>query len=116
VALAAQDTLANFFGYLAIITDAPFKVGHLIEIDGVEGFVEDISLRSTRLRQRDRSLSIIPNRTVADTKITNWSRLNSRQIKMVEELVALPSGVGGEIVQKRGAPLLVHRYSLWCCR
>lgn len=81
-ALAAQDTLANFFGYLAIITDAPFKVGHLVDIDGVEGFVEDISLRSTRLRQRDRSLSIIPNRTVADTKVTNWSRLNSRQIKM----------------------------------
>lgn len=81
-ALAAQDTLANFFGYLAIITDAPFKVGHLVEIDGTEGFVEDISLRSTRLRQRDRSLSIIPNRTVADTKITNWSRLSSRQLKM----------------------------------
>jgi len=83
VALAAQDTLANLFGYLVIITDAPFKVGHLIEVDGVEGFIEDISLRSTRLRQRDRSLTIIPNRTIVDSTVKNWSRLTSRQVKMV---------------------------------
>lgn len=82
VALAAQDALANLIGYFVIIMDSPFKVNHYIEVDGTEGFVEDISFRSTRLRKRDRSLVIIPNKTVVDSSITNWSRLNRRQVKM----------------------------------
>ena len=82
VALAAQDALANLIGYFVIIMDSPFKVNHYIEVDDEEGFVEDISFRSTRLRKRDRSLVIIPNKTVVDSSITNWSRLNRRQINM----------------------------------
>ena len=83
VALAAQDALANLIGYFVIITDSPFKVNHYIQIDDVEGFIEDITFRSTRLRKRDRSLVIIPNQTVVNSMITNWSRLKRRQIKIV---------------------------------
>ncbi|MBI1258851.1 MAG: mechanosensitive ion channel [Chloroflexi bacterium] len=82
VALAAQDALANFIGYFVIVTDAPFKVGHYIVINDVEGFVETISFRSTRMRKRDRSLVVIPNQTVVNSMITNWSRLKRRQVRM----------------------------------
>jgi MscS family membrane protein len=83
VALAAQDALSNLIGYFVIMADAPFKVGHLVIIDDEEGFVEDISFRSTRIRKRDRSLIIIPNQTVVSSKIINWSRLNKRQLKLI---------------------------------
>ena len=82
VALAAQDALANFIGYFVIVADAPFKVGHYIVINDIEGFVEAISFRSTRLRKRDRSLVVIPNQTVVNSMITNWSRLKRRQVRM----------------------------------
>ncbi len=82
VALAAQDALANFIGYFVIVTDSPFKVGHYIVIDDVEGFVEAITFRSTRLRKRDRSLVVIPNQTVVNSMIVNWSRLKRRQVQM----------------------------------
>ena len=82
VALAAQDALANFIGYFVIVTDAPFKVGHYIVINDVEGFVEAITFRSTRMRKRDRSLVVIPNQTVVNSMLTNWSRLKRRQVKM----------------------------------
>ncbi|MCA9909668.1 MAG: mechanosensitive ion channel [Anaerolineae bacterium] len=82
VALAAQDSLANLIGYVAIISDSTYKVGDLIQIEEIEGFIEDISLRSTRVRKRDRSLVLLPNQFMANHPITNWSRLRRRQIRM----------------------------------
>jgi MscS family membrane protein len=60
-ALAAQDTLANMFGSFAVMMDRPFRVGDTIRIDGNEGTVEDIGLRSTRLRTGARTQIIMPN-------------------------------------------------------
>ena len=82
VALAAQDALSNFIGYFAIIADSAYKVGDLITINETEGFVEEFSFRSTRLRKRDRSLVIIPNQTMASATMINWSRLQKRQLKL----------------------------------
>ena len=81
-ALAAQDSLANLIGYVAIISDSTYKVGDLIQVEEIEGFIEDISLRSTRVRKRDRSLVLLPNQYMANHPITNWSRLRRRQIRM----------------------------------
>jgi MscS family membrane protein len=71
VALAAQDTLANFFGGVAVILDKPFKVGDRVTLDNVDGVVEAIGFRSTRVRNLEGGLVTIPNKTVGNATITN---------------------------------------------
>jgi MscS family membrane protein len=72
--LAAQDTLANLFGAVAIFADKPFRVGDRIKIDSFEGNIETIGLRSTRIRNLDGHLITIPNKTVGNSSITNITR------------------------------------------
>ena len=71
VGLAAQDTLANLFGALAVFVDKPFRVGDQIKVDGTEGKVEAVGLRSTRLRSAEGHLVAVPNKTVGNATITN---------------------------------------------
>ncbi|HRY51956.1 MAG TPA: mechanosensitive ion channel family protein [Candidatus Paceibacterota bacterium] len=72
VGLAAQDTLANLFGAVAILLDRPFKIGDRVKLEGgVDGVVETIGLRSTRVRNLDGHLVAIPNKTVGNATITN---------------------------------------------
>lgn len=85
-ALAAQDTIANIFGSVVVAIDQPFKIGETIRIAGNVGTVEDIGLRSTKLRLVDRSLMIIPNKTVAAEAITNLSRFTARRVEQVFSL------------------------------
>ncbi|MDB4935326.1 MAG: Potassium efflux system KefA protein / Small-conductance mechanosensitive channel [Labilithrix sp.] len=69
LALAAQKTVENLFGSVSILADQPFGVGDTIKVDGVEGTVETIGLRSTRMRTVERTLVIIPNGKLADMRI-----------------------------------------------
>jgi MscS family membrane protein len=71
VGLAAQDTLANLFGAVAVFLDKPFKIGDRIQLDAVDGNVESIGLRSTRVRNLDGHLVTIPNKTVGNATIVN---------------------------------------------
>jgi MscS family membrane protein len=80
VALALQDTLANFFGSVFIFMDRPFMVGDMVEIEGTQGTVEQIGFRSTRIRTWPATLVSIPNKTVASTKIDNWSKMPKRRV------------------------------------
>ncbi|MEK7674339.1 MAG: mechanosensitive ion channel family protein [Verrucomicrobiota bacterium] len=73
VGLAAQDTLANLFGAMAVLMDKPFKVGDRIQLDSVDGTVEAIGFRSTRVRNLDGHLVTIPNKTMGNATITNVS-------------------------------------------
>jgi MscS family membrane protein len=73
-ALAAQDTLKNFFGSLAIFTDKPFLIGERVVVDGHDGPVEDVGLRSTRIRTLDGHLVTIPNGELASKTIQNIGR------------------------------------------
>ncbi len=73
LSLAAQDTLSNLFGAVAVLTDKPFRVGDNIKTDGVEGSVEAIGLRSTRVRNLDGFLVSVPNKTMGNATITNLS-------------------------------------------
>jgi MscS family membrane protein len=82
-ALAAQDTIANIFGALVVAVDQPFKVGETVKIGQNVGGVEDIGLRSTRIRLVDKSLMTIPNKTVAAETITNLSRFTRRRVEQV---------------------------------
>ncbi|PHR55344.1 MAG: mechanosensitive ion channel protein MscS [Arcobacter sp.] len=81
-ALAAKDTAANLFGSLVIFSDKPFDVGDWIQTPGVEGTVESIGIRSTRVRTFAKALVAVPNATLANSPITNWSRMTMRRIKM----------------------------------
>jgi MscS family membrane protein len=71
IGLAAQDTLANLFGAVAVLMDQPFRVGDRIQLDNVDGVVESIGFRSTRVRNLDGYLVTIPNKAVGNATITN---------------------------------------------
>lgn len=74
VALAAKETLSNFFGGVSVLLDQPYKVGDYIVLDsGERGEVVDIGLRSTRILTRDDVLVSIPNAIITNTKIVNES-------------------------------------------
>jgi MscS family membrane protein len=68
LALAAQKTVENLFGSLAIGVDQPFRVGDFVKIEDVTGTVETIGMRSTRIRTLDRTLVSFPNGKLADTR------------------------------------------------
>lgn len=81
LALAAQDTLKNFFGSITIYTDSPFEVGDWIVFDGGEGVVEEIRVRSTRIRTFHNSVISVPNGILADLKIDNMGRRRFRRFR-----------------------------------
>lgn len=82
-ALAAQDTIANLFGSFVVAIDQPFKVGEFVRIGSHEGTVEDIGMRSTKLRTPARTLIAIPNRTVANEAIVNITRMPQRRVDQI---------------------------------
>lgn len=79
-ALAAKDALSNIFGGIVIILDKPFSIGDWIKTSSIEGVVEDITFRSTRIRTFAHALVTVPNSTLANDSITNWSRMGKRRI------------------------------------
>ncbi|WP_035179124.1 mechanosensitive ion channel family protein [Alkalihalobacterium bogoriense] len=79
-ALAAQDTVSNFFGGVIIITEKPFQKGDWIETPTVTGVVEDITFRSTKIRTFADSVVTVPNSTLANEPITNWAQMGKRRI------------------------------------
>ena len=73
VALAAQKTVENLFGSIAIGVDQPFRVGDFVRVEDVVGTVEAIGMRSTRIRTLDRTLVTIPNGKLADLKAESFA-------------------------------------------
>ncbi len=73
IGLAAQDTLANLFGAVSVFVDKPFRIGDHIQLTNVEGTVEAIGMRSTRVRNLDGHLITVPNKTMGNATITNVS-------------------------------------------
>ncbi|MBU4245687.1 MAG: mechanosensitive ion channel family protein [Nanoarchaeota archaeon] len=75
LAFAAQSTVANLFGGVAVYFDKPFKVGDRIQLESGEiGDVVEIGIRSTRLQTFDDTLIIIPNEKIANSKVTNFNQ------------------------------------------
>ena len=71
VALAAKDTVANFFGSITIFADKPFQIGEMIKVGDHLGPVEEVGVRSTRIRTLQGHLVTIPNSTIANSMIEN---------------------------------------------
>lgn len=70
-ALAAQDTVKNFFGGLMILIDKPFKVGERIKVGPIDGTVKEIGIRSTRVENREGRMVTIPNSKFSDDAVEN---------------------------------------------
>lgn len=74
IALASQKTIENLFGSVAVISDRPVSVGDFCKFGGSMGIVEDIGLRSTRIRTLDRTLVTVPNGSFSTMTIENFDR------------------------------------------
>ena len=85
-ALAARDTLANFFGSITIFLDKPFQVGDWVKTNNVEGTVEEVGFRSTRIRTFYNSLISVPNAKMADAEIDNLGLREYRRLKTILNL------------------------------
>ena len=74
VALAAQETIKNFFGSVTVLTDKPFELGDRVVVDKFDGVVEHVGFRSTRLRTLDGALVTMPNGVLAGLGIMNLGK------------------------------------------
>lgn len=81
-ALAAKDTASNLFGSFALLADKSIRIGEWIKVGSVEGVVEEIGMRTTKIRSFQKSLITVPNQIIANTPIENFSRRGVRRIKM----------------------------------
>lgn len=86
VALAAQQTLANLLGSLIIMFEKPFGVGHWIKVNDLEGVVEDVGFRSTRIRTFYDSLVTVPSSQLVNSTIDNLELREHREVKTVLNL------------------------------
>jgi MscS family membrane protein len=80
-ALAAKDTAANLFGGLTLLADKSLKMDDWIKVGSVEGVVEEIGLRTTKVRTFEKSLITLPNQILANQPVENFSRRGIRRIK-----------------------------------
>ncbi|UKI23351.1 MAG: mechanosensitive ion channel family protein [Anaerotruncus sp.] len=81
VSLAAQDSLKSMISGFVIMFDKPFDVGDFIETSDFSGTVEDITMRSTRVRKLDDTVIAVPNTKLAESLITNYAKLTKRLIE-----------------------------------
>ncbi|MGN0026163.1 mechanosensitive ion channel family protein [uncultured Clostridium sp.] len=79
-ALMAQDTFSNLFGGIIIVLDRPFAIGDWIQTSDIEGIVEEITFRSTKIRTFSMAVATVPNSKLANENIINWSQRKLRRI------------------------------------
>lgn len=107
--LAAQDTIANLFGFTTIVGDQPFVVGEFIKTPDVEGTVEHVGVRSTRIRQPNQAYVTIPNSKLAQSVILNWSRLSKRWLDLTLQITKSSSGEQIQALIDRTRAMLLER-------
>lgn len=79
-ALAAQDTFSNLFGGMVIVLDKPFSIGDWVQTSDIEGVIEEITFRSTKIRTFAEAIVTVPNSKLANSNIINWSQRDKRRI------------------------------------
>lgn len=83
IALAAQDIAKSFISGLSIISDRPFDIGDYIEVDTYAGTVEDITFRTTRIRDIDNQLIVLPNSFLTTASIINGTKREKRRYNLL---------------------------------
>jgi MscS family membrane protein len=96
IALAAQKTVENLFGSVSLVADEPVRIGDVCRFGDTVGTVEDIGLRSTRVRTVDRTLVTVPNAQFSTLALENLSR---RDRIPVRATLTLPQGTSAERVR-----------------
>lgn len=97
IALAAQDTIKNLFGSVTIFLDKPFQIGDWINFDGVDGMVEEVGFRSTRVRTFANSLVYVPNGRLSDMVVNNYGL---RQYRRFNTNLSVTYDTPPELVEK----------------
>ena len=83
VGFAANATIANIFGTLSIFSDKAYRIGDYVIVNGIEGYVEDVNLMSTKIRTLDNFLYLVPNSSASNSNICNISAAKKRRINEV---------------------------------
>jgi MscS family membrane protein len=94
--LAARDTVANLFGSVSIFADRPFQIGDWVKISDAEGVVEEVGMRSTRIRTFHNSLVSMPNSLIANATVDN---LGARRYKRCYAVLGVPYDTTPEQMQ-----------------
>ncbi len=97
IALAAKESVENLFASFTIMLDKPFRTYDTVRLGTLEGTVEKIGFRSTRLRNANGSVFIIPNKKLIDESLEN---LTVRELRRVQLKIALKYGIKYEALQK----------------
>jgi MscS family membrane protein len=97
LALAAQDTAANLFGSVTILMDTPFAIGDWVKVKDMEGTVEEIGFRSTRIRTFYNSVITIPNAMMAKETIDN---MGVRPVRRIRQNLGLTYETGPDKIQE----------------
>lgn len=97
LALAAKDSVENVFGSLTILLDMPFGIGDWVRIGEIDGTVEEINLRSTRIRTFDDSVITVPNSTMIKASVEN---LGMRRYRRLKTHIALTYGTSAEKIEE----------------
>lgn len=82
LAMAAKETVSNIFGGITIFTDKPFKIGERIKIDAYDGTVEEVGVRSTRIRTLEGRLVVVPNHYFTNNIVENVSSEPNRKVTL----------------------------------
>ena len=82
VGFAAQDTLQNFISGITILIDRPFRLGHFIEVEGTYGRVEEITLRSTRIKTMNNEMMVMPNTQMINQKVVNHTQFGQLRLEI----------------------------------
>lgn len=82
-ALAAQDILKNFFAGIALIFDKTFGKGERVKFEGFSGFIEELKLRSTKIRTYDGTVLTVPNAMLADNIVENVTKIPKVKVSMI---------------------------------
>ncbi len=96
VALAGQDMVKNLFGSITVFTDRPFRVGDSIKVEGIEGVVEDVGFRSTRLRSPAGSLITLPNSRLTTAAVDN---VGVKQFRVFSKRLRVPWDTSPELLE-----------------
>jgi len=86
LALAAKESLENLIASFIIFFDKPFFTGDYVKVNAITGTVEQIGLRSTRIRTADKTLITVPNKQMVDSMVDNWSMRTARRAEIRLEL------------------------------
>jgi MscS family membrane protein len=112
LALAAQETVKNLFGSITIFTDQPFEAGDWIVFDGREGNVEEVGIRSTRIRTFYNSIITVPNGKLADMMIDNMGKREIRRYRTKLSLVyGTPAEKITQFIDGLRKIILNHKYT-----